>query len=106
VTRTRRTAIAIGTVFLALGMHAGIADAATSYTARDVAKHATAKSCWSSINGNVYDLTKWVKRHPGGSRIILAICGKDASRAFNAQHASGPKPAAALAPFKIGVLRK
>ena len=97
---------AIAAAVLVTGMAAGSASAATSYTANDVAKHASAKSCWSIIDGNVYDLTKWVSRHPGGSRVILGICGKDASQAFKAQHAAQARPASELAAFKIGTLRK
>lgn len=72
------------------------------YNLADLQKHATAASCWSAIDGNVYDLTKWIARHPGGQSVIKAICGVDGSASFNGQHAGASKPAAALAPYKIG----
>lgn len=69
-----------------------------------MAKHADANSCWSAVNGKVYDLTKWINQHPGGPRRILAMCGKDASDAFNGQHGGQARPEKELAGFEIGTL--
>lgn len=77
---------------------------ATSYTLAQVAQHAGSASCWSAINGNVYDLTNWIGQHPGGAQRILSICGKDGSAAFNGQHANDPRPHQILATMQIGVL--
>ncbi len=70
----------------------------------DVATHNSATSCWSAIDGNVYDLTSWVNSHPGGKAAILMICGKDGSPMFESQHGGQNKPANILAKFKIGTL--
>ncbi len=78
---------------------------APSYTMAEVAKHATASSCWTAINGKVYDVTRWISRHPGGQRAILSLCGTDGSAAFNGQHGGQSRPAAELAGFRIGSLR-
>lgn len=78
------------------------AKVAGAYTLADLKKHATAASCWSSINGNVYDLTKWINRHPGGPNVIKGLCGRDGSAAFNNQHGGQGRPASELASFKIG----
>src|SRR4051812_31804730 len=75
------------------------------YTLDEVSKHPNATSCWSAINGGVYDLTDWIAKHPGGSEAILSICGKDGSEAFNAQHGGQQKQADILATFKIGELK-
>ncbi|HVM73938.1 MAG TPA: cytochrome b5-like heme/steroid binding domain-containing protein [Candidatus Paceibacterota bacterium] len=75
-----------------------------SYTLAQVATHNSASSCWSAINGNVYDLTNWINQHPGGPEHILAICGIDGSSAFNAQHGGQARPAAELKNFYIGTL--
>lgn len=75
---------------------------AGTYNAADLKKHATAKSCWSAINGNVYDLTKWINRHPGGSSVIKGLCGKDGTAGFNGQHGGASRPASELAAYKIG----
>ncbi|PFG17583.1 cytochrome b5-like protein [Propionicimonas paludicola] len=77
---------------------------AGSYSLAEVAKHADANSCWSAVNGKVYDLTKWINQHPGGPRRILAMCGKDASDAFNGQHGGQARPEKELAGFEIGTL--
>lgn len=78
--------------------------APSGYTLADVAKHADANSCWSAVNGKVYDLTKWINQHPGGPRRILAMCGKDASDAFIGQHGGQARPEKELAGFEIGTL--
>ena len=76
-----------------------------SYTLAEVAKHASTSSCWSAIDGNVYDLTNWINRHPGGASVIKAICGKDGSTSFNSQHAGQGRPAAELKNYLLGALR-
>lgn len=76
------------------------------YTMAQVAGHATSASCWSVIGGAVYDLTDWIKKHPGGDRAILGICGKDGTAAFTQQHGGKSKPEATLATFKIGTLAR
>ncbi len=83
----------------------GTPASATSYTMAQIATHDSATSCWSAINGNVYNLTTWVDRHPGGRAAILMICGKDGSPLFNMQHGGQSKPTNILATFKIGSLK-
>lgn len=73
-------------------------------TLAEVAKHNSWTSCWSAINGNVYDLTSWIPNHPGGEQNILVICGKDGSVAFNGQHSRSTRAQTILIGFKIGVL--
>jgi uncharacterized membrane protein len=79
--------------------------AKSGYTMADVKKHSKASSCWSAVNGNVYDLTKWINRHPGGSSVIKAICGKNGTTMFNGQHRGQGRPASDLSKYKIGKLR-
>ena len=50
-----------------------------SYTLSDLAKHKTQNDCWIAVNGNVYDVTKYLDFHPGGADLILMQCGKDAT---------------------------
>ncbi len=75
-----------------------------TYTMADVAAHSGKTSCWTTIEGSVYDLTSWISRHPGGETAILSICGKDGTKAFEGQHSGQTKPEQMLASFKIGVL--
>jgi cytochrome b involved in lipid metabolism len=77
-----------------------------SFTLAQVATYNSQTSCYSAINGVVYDLTSWISRHPGGAREILGICGKDGSSAFNGQHGGQGRPASILSGFEIGTLAK
>lgn len=77
-----------------------------SYTLAQVATHADSKSCWSAINGGVYDLTSWINNHPGGKFAILSICGKDGSDSFNGKHGGQARPMSELVNFKIGTLKQ
>jgi hypothetical protein len=77
---------------------------ASGYTMADVRTHASAASCWSVVNGTVYDLTKWVNRHPGGRARIVGMCGKDATRAYRGEHGNESRPADILAGYKLGKL--
>lgn len=44
------------------------------------------KLCLIIIGQTVYDVTSWQHRHPGGHLTIRALCGKDATDAFNSSH--------------------
>lgn len=80
------------------------ASPATTFTAAQVAQNSDATSCWASVDGSVYDLTEWISKHPGGSREIEALCGTDATAAFQRQHGSNAEAQRELAGFKIGEL--
>jgi len=69
-----------------------------------VAKHNSRSSCWSVVNGAVYDLTSWIPNHPGGEGTILSMCGKDGSALYGGQHSTRSKPARILGGFKLGAL--
>ena len=53
----------------------------SSHTKAEVATHNSKDDCWTIINDNVYDLTSYVSRHPGGDDILLA-CGTDGTTLF------------------------
>lgn len=75
-----------------------------TFTFADVAAHNSAASCYTTINGSVYDVTLWIGKHPGGSKAILSLCGKDGTAKFTAQHGGKPPQEQQLATFKIGTL--
>merc|ERR1711975_103617 len=52
----------------------------------EVAKHTTKESCWVVVGGEVLDVTKFLKDHPGGELAILTFGGKDATEEFNMIH--------------------
>lgn len=78
--------------------------AVKTFTMLEVALHADATSCYSVVNGAVYDLTNWITKHPGGQQAIKGLCGKDGTSAFTGKHGGQQKPETTLAGFKIGVL--
>ena len=79
---------------------------ASGYTMAKVKENNSATSCWSLINGNVYDLTKWINSHPGGASAIKGICGRDGSSNFNGRHGGQSNPAENLAMYILGPLAK
>ena len=75
-------------------------------TLTQIAQHSSRTSCWSAINGGVYDLTSWIPNHPGGEKTILSICGIDGSDGYNGQHGGRAKIMTILGGFKIGTFTK
>lgn len=75
-----------------------------AYTMDDVKKRNTASACWSVIDGNIYDLTKWIPIHRGGPQAITFLCGKDGTSAFKAQHANQASPVSALSRYLVAPL--
>ena len=55
------------------------------YTLDDVAAHSTPDDCWVVLYDGVYDITDFVKIHPGGA-IILTVAGTDATDFFEELH--------------------
>lgn len=84
----------------------GTASTTASYTMAQVATHKDKSSCWTVIDGNVYDLTNWISQHPGGEQAILSICGIDGTAAFRNQHDHAKRQEDILAGMKIGTLSK
>jgi len=76
------------------------------YTMTQVRANNTSRSCWTVIDGVVYDLTKWISNHPGGSGAILFLCGTDGTNAFSAQHQNQARPAIRLDSYRLGPLNK
>jgi len=74
------------------------------YSMEDVKKRSTSSACWTVIDGNVYDLTKWIPAHRGGPQAIIFLCGKDGTSAYKVQHEGASTPMAALANYFIGPL--
>lgn len=74
-------------------------------TMADVETNNTPSSCWTVVDGSVYDLTEFISRHPAGSGAITDyMCGQDASGEFNGAHKGQQEPEEWLAVFRIGQL--
>ncbi len=76
----------------------------TVFSAEDVAQHSTAEDCWTIVDGNVYDVTPFVSRHPGGLAAISQICGVDGTERFIGKHGSDSAPNSQLDSLKIGTV--
>ena len=74
-------------------------------TMDEVQRRSTPEACWTVVDGNVYDVTTFVQRHPAGAKYITEMCGKDASESFLGEHEGQGEPEKWLATLKIGVLR-
>ncbi len=49
------------------------------YTREEVRTHKTRKDCWIVLHSEVYNVTAWLARHPGGGRLIEHYAGQDAT---------------------------
>eukprot|EP01057_Protomagalhaensia_wolfi_P002893 Protomagalhaensia_wolfi_Nauph_80__2892@NODE_2983_length_926_cov_175_278467_g2340_i0_p1_GENE_NODE_2983_length_926_cov_175_278467_g2340_i0NODE_2983_length_926_cov_175_278467_g2340_i0_p1_ORF_typecomplete_len140_score6_15Cytb5/PF00173_28/4_4e23OMP_bbrl/PF13505_6/0_089_NODE_2983_length_926_cov_175_278467_g2340_i0428847 len=56
------------------------------FTIEEVGQHSSEDDAWMVLGGVVYDITDYLKAHPGGSSILLRFAGQDATKQFNAVH--------------------
>jgi cytochrome b involved in lipid metabolism len=77
----------------------------TEYSMLEVSSHQTEDDCWTTVNGLVYDLTPFIKKHPGGKSEIMRICAIDGTKVFENQHGGQGKPENILAGLEIGILK-
>ena len=71
------------------------------YTLNEVCPHCHEDDAWIIIDEHVYDVTKFVSRHPGGKGPLLNLAGCDATDAFANYH-SAKVYARMLPAFLIG----
>ncbi len=88
---------------------AGDESGVVAYSLADIAKHGDRDSCWMAIEGNVYDLTDYLDRHPTPASVLLTWCGRDATigmrtKGYGRDHS--PAAWASLEQYAIGVLAK
>ncbi len=73
----------------------------TPYTITDVSSHNSRSNCWVVVNNNIYDVTSFGPKHPGGDQIYQG-CGQDITTYIKTSH----KPIDDLLPqFLIGTLK-
>ena len=61
----------------------------TPISLNELALHNTPDDCWVAIHGNVYDLTVYAKRHPGGPEWVTDLAGTDGTDAYDEFHSIG-----------------
>lgn len=47
-----------------------------------VAEHNKPDDVWFVVHNKVYDVTKYLEEHPGGSAILQEVAGKDATQEY------------------------
>lgn len=75
-------------------------------TLEELSSHTSEASCWVALGGIVYDVTEFVREHPGGAEAVLGAGGQDLE-GFWAQyrvHFNGEAMAALSRCHKVGRL--
>ncbi|KAG6736723.1 hypothetical protein POTOM_060388 [Populus tomentosa] len=62
-----------------------------TFSMAEVKKHNSADSAWIIVHGHVYDCTRFLKDHPGGTDSILINAGTDCTEEFDAIHSDKAK---------------
>mmetsp|Transcript_408 Transcript_408/g.348 ORF Transcript_408/g.348 Transcript_408/m.348 type:complete len:82 (+) Transcript_408:101-346(+) len=57
-----------------------------SVSSEELAKHNTDTDCWVLVGDDVFDVTNFLKDHPGGKKAIMLFAGKDATEEFDMLH--------------------
>ena len=55
-------------------------------TAEELAKHSVETDGWTSVRGVVYNITPFLKYHPGGKRQLMRAAGKESTSLFIKVH--------------------
>ena len=85
----------------------GVIGDATYDTSELVLHNDSEHGHWFALDGNVYDMTEFRHLHPGGSYIVDASAGMDASEEYaTVLHYRDPEINAMLAMYKIGTIRR
>lgn len=49
-----------------------------------LAEHRSINDCWQAYNGKVYDVTAFLRFHPGGVKQLMRVAGADGTQLFSA----------------------
>ena len=72
-------------------------------TKEELSQHKDGQSCWLAIHDKVYDVTRFLKEHPGGVDVLLEQAGSSASEPFeNVGHSTDAREL--LENYQIGEL--
>ncbi len=56
---------------------------------QELQAHNTTDDCWVAFHGDVYDMSRFAKQHPGGSHLIEDLAGSDGTDRFQSIHKKG-----------------
>jgi len=77
------------------------------YALSDIALHAALDDCWIAVEGQVYDITDYIPRHPAPDDVLQAWCGRDATEGMRTKGKNRDHSARAwrmLERYRIGSL--
>jgi cytochrome b involved in lipid metabolism len=81
-------------------------DPSRLYDVSDIVLHnSAATGYWLVLDGQVYDLTPYLNRHPGGAHVLRSYAGLDATKAFHRIHGCQPAMAKVLKSYHLGAVR-
>ncbi|GJQ84112.1 hypothetical protein Trydic_g12085 [Trypoxylus dichotomus] len=52
------------------------------FSLEEIADHDNVRDCWIVVYDRIYDITGFIKEHPGGADVLLEHAGRDATIAF------------------------
>ncbi|GLT87258.1 hypothetical protein SLE2022_053490 [Rubroshorea leprosula] len=73
-----------------------------TFSMSEVKKHNSVDSAWIVVHDHIYDCTRFLKDHPGGTDSILINAGTDCTEEFDAIHSDKAKKM--LEDYRIGEL--
>ncbi|KAI5359417.1 Putative cytochrome b5-like heme/steroid binding domain, NADH:cytochrome b5 reductase [Septoria linicola] len=53
-----------------------------TYNKDEVSEHNSKQDCWIVIHGQVYNVTEYLRDHPGGKEVLLEVAGTDSTAAY------------------------
>jgi cytochrome b involved in lipid metabolism len=101
------TMLALHALATEQGTKPGAGSADRVYTLAEVQQHNKLDDCWMAIEGNVYDVTAYVDKHPTPPSVLQPWCGAEATEGMRTKgYGNDHSPAAweMLKDFRIGKL--
>ncbi|CAG8583518.1 13191_t:CDS:2, partial [Ambispora leptoticha] len=56
------------------------------YTMEELRQHRTENDAWTALNGTIYNITPYLKFHPGGKKELMRCAGRDGTKLFMSTH--------------------
>jgi len=80
----------------------GATKVAGVFDAKRIRRHNTAANCWTVIDGNVYNLSAWTKKHADRQSTIAQLCGRNATKFYAKAPGGVAKATKSLKRFMVG----